>query len=75
MGFTLGFVVGVFWGILTTFAAIGLGMALKDSRRRQEAIGRVRTGLRVYWKTKRHVDVLPDPKMLVDIRKEESLVN
>ena len=38
MGFTLGFGLGWFWGILTTLGAIGVGCALKD--RSQEILRR-----------------------------------
>jgi len=33
MGFTLGFGLGWFWGILTTMGAIGVGCALQDRKR------------------------------------------
>lgn len=68
MGFTLGFGLGWFWEILSTFAVMGLGCALKDRRQAQQARDRVLTGLRVYWKTGRQVHVVRDPLVLTDIR-------
>jgi hypothetical protein len=72
MGFTLGFLIGGFFGTLLTLGFLIGGFAMHE---KWAAIDRRRTSYRVYAKTKRAVDCVSDPLQLVDYRKEEALVN